>query len=391
MDKLVFTYEGGLPLKLDDFLWQNGQLDASNKGFYEALQAILDRYGTDFIVSGCDYSGAPNITAGWIMLAGELIKVDAHAGTDVYFSKSTTFDARGSKAFKDASVNNTYEVNRAILDAASGSLNITTALRLNDKQILDLKTSTQQFAAANIPNLDAAKIASGVLAVARIPNLDAAKITSGVLAVARIPNLDAAKITSGIFASARIPQAATAVLGGSELATQNEVNAGTDASRIVTSATMNGKYALDTRRGVIQLATQAEVDAGTDTLNAVTSATLKGVLTAAIIMSPTLTTPWAYSAVGTHSIRVIVRNVVHISMTVFKGITGSANTTIMVLASAFRPTVKRYIRAQSRINAETNSTPQTISIDTDGTMAIAGISTTNSHDIYMEGTYYLDS
>lgn len=58
---------------------------------------------------------------------------------------------------------------------------------------------------ADIPNLDAAKIASGTLNVSRIPNLDAAKITSGALAADRIPNLPAAKISSGTLAAARIP------------------------------------------------------------------------------------------------------------------------------------------------------------------------------------------
>ncbi len=42
--------------------------------------------------------------------------------------------------------------------------------------------------AGQIPNLDAAKIATGTLNEARIPNLDAAKIDSGTLNEARIPN-----------------------------------------------------------------------------------------------------------------------------------------------------------------------------------------------------------
>ncbi len=59
--------------------------------------------------------------------------------------------------------------------------------------------------AADIPALDAAKIASGIFADARIPNLAASKITSGLFDVARIPNLAASKITSGVFDLARIP------------------------------------------------------------------------------------------------------------------------------------------------------------------------------------------
>ncbi len=55
---------------------------------------------------------------------------------------------------------------------------------------------------------------------ADIPNLAASKITSGVFVVGRIPNLAASKITSGVFAAGRIPNpvANSTLLGG--LATQ---------------------------------------------------------------------------------------------------------------------------------------------------------------------------
>lgn len=150
MDKLVLTDTGGFPLKLDDLLWQNGELDASNWGIYDAIQAHLLAYGTDYIVEGCTYS-APNITAGWIMLDGELMRVDAHAGTDDFFVRTVTFDARGSKTFKDASVNNTYEKVRGVLSGASGSLDITVALRLEDKIVQLIATnSLQEFSHANL-------------------------------------------------------------------------------------------------------------------------------------------------------------------------------------------------------------------------------------------------
>ena len=59
--------------------------------------------------------------------------------------------------------------------------------------------------ASKVPNLDAGKIATGVLTAARIPNLDADKIATGVLTALRIPNLDAGKIATGVFAATRIP------------------------------------------------------------------------------------------------------------------------------------------------------------------------------------------
>jgi len=58
--------------------------------------------------------------------------------------------------------------------------------------------------AAQIPNLDASKITSGVFNSARIPDLDASKTTSGTFAAARIPGLDASKITSGTLDDARL-------------------------------------------------------------------------------------------------------------------------------------------------------------------------------------------
>ncbi|MAO42164.1 MULTISPECIES: hypothetical protein [Leeuwenhoekiella] len=93
------------------------------------------------------------------------------------------------------------------------------------------KIVSGNFAAARIGDLPASKITSGIFSVDRIPDLPASKITglSGELGnyiptnqkgaalgvtpldenvkigLGYIPNLDAAKITSGVFADARIP------------------------------------------------------------------------------------------------------------------------------------------------------------------------------------------
>ena len=63
------------------------------------------------------------------------------------------------------------------------------------------------LAAAQIPNLDAAKLTTGTLGAAQIPGLDAAKIVSGQFTAAQIPNLDAAKLTTGLLADARLSAA----------------------------------------------------------------------------------------------------------------------------------------------------------------------------------------
>ena len=108
------------------------------------------------------------------------------------------------------------------------------------------KITTGTLASGLIPELDAAKIATGTLNVARIPDLDSAKITTGTLNVARIPDLDAAKTTSGTFAVARIPALDAAnVPTGTFAASQipaldaSKITTGTiDAARLPSSANL---------------------------------------------------------------------------------------------------------------------------------------------------------
>ena len=82
-----------------------------------------------------------------------------------------------------------------------------------------------------------------------------------------------------VWKPALVPDATTTAKGRIELATQAEVDAGTDTVRAVTPATL--KQYVDTAspspvdasttvKGIIQLATAAEVLAGTDALKAVT-------------------------------------------------------------------------------------------------------------------------
>ncbi|GAB2859147.1 hypothetical protein GCM10022221_68390 [Actinocorallia aurea] len=61
---------------------------------------------------------------------------------------------------------------------------------------------------ALLPDLDAARIASGILDLARIPELPASKVTAGQWATEQIPNLPATKITTGKLDRARLPDLA---------------------------------------------------------------------------------------------------------------------------------------------------------------------------------------
>lgn len=129
MDKLRFQDVGGFPLVLDDLQFLLGRLSSPDEGIYPAFNNLLRGFGDNFIVQGVVASGTtPNvaITEGWVLLDGELIKVDAQTGidtaTDNKFVKATTFDSRGTKTFLNGSVNETYEKNRASVIGTSGNL-----------------------------------------------------------------------------------------------------------------------------------------------------------------------------------------------------------------------------------------------------------------------------
>lgn len=132
------TLNGGLPFLLNDLRWILGQEGYATAGLYKVLEGYLNSFGTDFIISGCVAAGAPGaITEGWIFLGGEIIKVDAHTGTDVYYEKITdTYHADGNKTFQDGTTNNTYQKIRAKCTAVAGVLKYngdTWDKKINDK------------------------------------------------------------------------------------------------------------------------------------------------------------------------------------------------------------------------------------------------------------------
>jgi len=120
MNKLITTSNGGIPIVLDDLRWFLGQ-SLSDSGMYQALNGILVGFGTDYIVSGCTVAGS-DISDGWIMLDGELLKVDAHTKSDSYYVKTTSYDSSGLKTLESGSTANTYEKNRGVCSASSGTL-----------------------------------------------------------------------------------------------------------------------------------------------------------------------------------------------------------------------------------------------------------------------------
>ena len=72
-----------------------------------------------------------------------------------------------------------------------------------------------------------------------------------------------------------VPAAGSSTSGKVALATNAEVQAGTDASKAVTPAALAARTATESRTGLVELATTAEAAAGTDTSRAVTPAGVK--------------------------------------------------------------------------------------------------------------------
>ena len=91
-----------------------------------------------------------------------------------------------------------------------------------------------------------------------------------------------------------VTQATESQIGGAQVATQVETNAGTDDSVFITPAKLAGRAATETLTGLAEIATQVEADAGTDDTKFITPKKLFGVLTSGaidatdILLNPTI-------------------------------------------------------------------------------------------------------
>lgn len=101
-------------------------------------------------------------------------------------------------------------------------------------------------------------------------SIDATKPVQGSATTLSVRNNFSAAKSEIEALQAATATATTTSEGIVELATQAEVNTGTDTARVVTCETLAGKAASETMAGVIEIATQAEVNTGTDDARAVT-------------------------------------------------------------------------------------------------------------------------
>lgn len=205
------TFSGGEPnINFDD-------IDRNNKANKAALIAAFRAYGDNYIIQGV--TGDPSITAGYVMLDGEILQVDAHTKTGTHFVKVTTYDSAGDKTFNNGIARQTWAKNRATITAGSGSLAYSGAKRM--------------------------------------PDVLVDTITAG----------------TSILAPANLPDATTSAKGVQENATSAESNALTATDKTVTPGTI--PIASETQKGLIEVATAAEIDAGTSGVLAVIASELK--------------------------------------------------------------------------------------------------------------------
>ncbi len=97
----------------------------------------------------------------------------------------------------------------------------------------------------------------------------------GDVIIANINNPTVTSANSYIFLETNRDQASTTLLGLVTLATNAEVQTGTDANKVVTPASLSSRTATETRTGIAEIATQAETNAGTDDTRIVTPLKLK--------------------------------------------------------------------------------------------------------------------
>lgn len=122
MNFLKTDINGGFPFVLDDLRFA----DASIRKALTDLVIGLNGGGLDCIVLGVEVTGPgalQDVSAGLLLVDGELIQVDAHTvGTiDIAdYQKITiveTADAAGNKTFEDTNVHDTYIKRRVVLEA----------------------------------------------------------------------------------------------------------------------------------------------------------------------------------------------------------------------------------------------------------------------------------
>lgn len=157
-----------------------------------------------------------------------------------------------------------------------------------------------------------------------------------------------------IFLETNRDQATTTLLGLVFLATNAEVQTGTDANKVVTPASLSARTATEARSGVIELANQTETNLGTDDTRAVTplklAAYVAAVVTsggyAATFGDGTATTYTITHGLNTLDVIAVVKKVSDGSAVIVDWRASTVNAIVItfskaVALNAFRVTIKK--------------------------------------------------
>lgn len=111
-------------------------------------------------------------------------------------------------------------------------------------------------------------------AVQKITDLKLKYVFDAINSIATSGGLTLNSANASSLSSVLYRNATTTLRGMVILASAAEVQAGTEATKVVTPSTLNSRTATETRTGLVELATPTEVIAGTDATRAVTPAGL---------------------------------------------------------------------------------------------------------------------
>lgn len=99
MKKTIFNINGGFPLTQDTLKYQQELAEDIVRMFYE--KNMFNSVG-NFIIAGCKANGL-NVSAGWMMIDGEVLEFIAGTGQFVYIQEDTT-----AVTYEDTNINEPY-------------------------------------------------------------------------------------------------------------------------------------------------------------------------------------------------------------------------------------------------------------------------------------------
>lgn len=135
--ELKTTNNGGFPYDLDDIRWLQG-------GIKETFAALIKTFDDGFAaikICGCQISDAGGgnfiLSEGYIYIAGQIYFVPAITSPFAYgpgykWVISNTFNATGLETFEDLTSNNTYQINRVVLQSSGTGVDVADAVFLKD-------------------------------------------------------------------------------------------------------------------------------------------------------------------------------------------------------------------------------------------------------------------